>query len=85
MVYAQGKVITSELLSLEPGRAVMEVDIVKAVRDNQALDQILYEVEGNVLNEALRQAAGDHAAAAARIGLTSRAFKDKLNIHGITR
>ncbi len=85
VVYAQGKVITSELLSLEPGRAVMEVDIVKAVRDNQALDQILYEVEGNVLNEALRQAAGDHAAAAARIGLTSRAFKDKLNIHGITQ
>lgn len=83
VVYSQGKVITSELLSLEPGRTVLEVDIVKAVRDNQPLDQILFEVEGNVLNEALRQAAGDRSAAAARIGVTSRAFETKLKAHGL--
>lgn len=84
VVYAQGKVITSELLSLETGRAVLEVDVVKAIRDNQSLDQILFAVEGNVLSEALRQSAGDRSAAAARIGVTSKVFDNKLKTHGIS-
>lgn len=83
VVYSQGKVITSELLSLEPGRPVLEVDIANAVREHTALDAILKDVERNVLNEALRQSDGDRAAAAQRIGLKPKDFDTRLKALGI--
>lgn len=83
VVYSQGKVITSELLSLERGRQVQEIDIVSAVREHTSLDQILHEVERNVLSESLRQCADDHTAAAERLGLTVKVFNTKLKEFGI--
>jgi two-component system response regulator AtoC len=78
VVYAQGKVITSELLSFEAGRPVQEIDVANAVRERTPLATILRDVERNVLGEALRQSAGDHAGAAERLGLTPKVFDAKL-------
>jgi two-component system, NtrC family, response regulator AtoC len=83
VVYSQGKVITSDLLSLEPGRPVLEYDIVNAVRERVSLDTLLRDIERSVLNEALRQCDGDKAAAAERIGLTTKVFGSKLKEFGI--
>ncbi|MBV9787011.1 MAG: sigma-54-dependent Fis family transcriptional regulator, partial [Chloroflexi bacterium] len=83
VVYTQGKVITSEFLSLEPGRAVHEIDIVEAVRSRTSLQTLLEEVERRMLSEALRQSGNDHAQAAERIGLSATAFDKKLKELGI--
>ncbi len=83
VVYTQGKVITSEFLSLETGRAVHEVDIVQAVRSRTPLPTLLQDVERLTLSEALRQSAGDHAEAAQKIGLTVTIFDKKLKELGI--
>ncbi len=83
VVYAQGKVITSDLLSLEPGRPVLEFDIASAVRERMPLETLLRDVERSVLSEALRQCDGDRVAAAERVGLTPKAFDNKLKEFGL--
>ena len=83
VVYTQGKVITSEFLSLEPGRAVHEIDIVEAVRSRTGLQTLLQEVERRMLSEALRQSGNDHAEAAERLALSVTAFDKKLKELGI--
>ncbi len=83
VVLSQGKVITSELLSLEPGTAALAIDIASAVRERRTLAQVLRDVECTMLTEALRQHDGDHAVAADRLGLSTRAFAAKLKELGI--
>ncbi|WP_029215218.1 sigma-54-dependent transcriptional regulator [Kallotenue papyrolyticum] len=83
VVYAQGKVITSDLLSLEPGRAVVEFDIAQAVRDRVPLEALLRDVERSMLSEALRQCDGDRSAAAERLGLTAAALDKRLKTYGL--
>lgn len=84
VVYAQGRVITSELLSLEQGRPVLEIDLANAIRERRPLEAIVQEVERNVLGEVLRQSAGDRASAAERLGLTPKSFDAKLKQLGIS-
>ena len=83
VVLSQGKVITSELLSLEPGTPALAIDIARAVRDRTPLATVMRDVERSMLTEALRQNDNDVAQAAERLGLTSKAFTAKLKEFGI--
>jgi two-component system response regulator AtoC len=80
VVLSQGRVITSELLSLEPGRSVSEIDLAAAVRNRTPLTTVLRDVERIMLDEALRQSDGDHAVAAANLGLSLTEFESKLGV-----
>jgi len=83
VVYSQGQVITSTLLSLEPGRPALEIDIAQAVRSHTPLEQVLRDVERTMLTEALRQSDGDRTQAAGLVGLTAVEFGTKLKALGI--
>jgi DNA-binding NtrC family response regulator len=77
-VLSQGKVITSELLSLAPGRPVLELDLAEMVRTKTPLTKVLRDVERIMLTEALRQSDGDRLEAAERLGLNMATFETKL-------
>jgi two-component system response regulator AtoC len=78
VVLSQGKVITSELLSLAPGRPVLELDLAEMVRTKTPLTKVLRDVERIMLTEALRQSDGDRLEAAERLGLNMATFETKL-------
>jgi two-component system response regulator AtoC len=78
VVLSQGKVITSQLLSLEPGRTSTQVDVAERVRKGVPYNDTLHEVEGMLLTEALRQCDGDRKEAAQRLGMTLAALQAKL-------
>ncbi len=83
VVLSQGKVITSELLSLEAGSHALVVDIAEAVRERKSLDAIMRDVEQGMLREALRQTDDDRTAAAERLGLPYKTFASKLKEFGV--
>jgi DNA-binding NtrC family response regulator len=78
VVLSQGKVITSQLLSLEPGRTSTQVDLAERVRKGVPYNDVLHEVESNLLIEALRQCDGDRKEAAQRLGMTLATLQSKL-------
>lgn len=80
VVLSQGRVITSEFLSLEPGRPVLEIDLAEAVRSSIPLATVLQNVERIMLDEALRQSDGNHSLAATRLGLTLHELNSKLGV-----
>jgi two-component system response regulator AtoC len=83
VVLSQAKVITSQLLSLEPGRTSSQVDLAERVRKGVPLNDVLHDVEHMVLAEALRQCDGDRKEAAQRLGLTLATLQGKLKEFGI--
>ncbi len=78
VVLSQGKVITSQLLSLEPGRTSSQVDIAERVRKGVPLADVMYDVETMILTEALRQCDGDRKEAAQRLGISLASLQTKL-------
>jgi two-component system response regulator AtoC len=83
VVLSQGKVITSELLSLEPGSHAIAVDIAEAVRERKPLATIMRDVEQGMLREALRQSDNDHSVAADRLGIPIKTLTSKLKELGV--
>lgn len=84
VVLSQGKIITSQLLSLEPGRNSVQVDVLDQVRKAVPLDDILREVEHLALSETLRETDGDRKQAAQRLGISLTNFQAKLKEHGLS-
>ena len=78
VVLSQGKVITSQLLSLEPGRTSSQVDVADRVRRGVPLADVMHETELLLLTEALRQCDGDRKEAAQRLGMTLAALQNKI-------
>ncbi|HSH78857.1 MAG TPA: sigma-54 dependent transcriptional regulator [Herpetosiphonaceae bacterium] len=78
VVLSQGKVITSQLLSLEPGRTSSQVDIAERVRKGVPLADVMYDVETMALTEALRQCDGDRKEAAQRLGISLATLQTKI-------
>jgi two-component system, NtrC family, response regulator AtoC len=78
VVLSQGKVITSQLLSLEPGRSSSQIDLAERVRKGTPLADTLHEAEHMMLVEALRQCDNDRKEVAQRLGLTLSALQAKL-------
>jgi two-component system, NtrC family, response regulator AtoC len=83
VVLSQGKVITSQLLSLEPGRTSSQVDLAERVRKGVPLSDVMHDVEMVLLTEALRQCDGDRGEAAQRLGLTLATLQKKLKDFGL--
>ncbi len=85
VVLSQGKVITSQLLSLEPGRTSTQIDVAERVRKGVPYHDVVHEVESLLLTEALRQSDGDRKGAAQQLGMTLAAFQAKIkefNLNG---
>ena len=78
VVLSQGKVITSQLLSLEPGRTSSQVDLAERVRKGVPLGDVMHDVEAMIITEALRQCDGDRKEAAQRLALTLAALQNKI-------
>ncbi len=78
VVLSQGKIITSQLLSLEPGRTSSQIDVAQQVRKGVPLSDLLHEAEQMALTEALRQCDGDHRQAAQRLGMSLATLQGKL-------
>lgn len=83
VVLAQGGVITGRHLLLSPASASRIVDLAERVRSGASLQGTLAEVERQMIVEALRQANGDRAVAADRLGIQRRLLLAKLKEHGI--
>src|SRR5919205_2527380 len=78
VVLSQGKVITSQLLSLEPGRTSSQIDLADRVRKGVPLPDVMHDVEYMLLTEALRQCDGDRKEAAQRLGITLATLQSKI-------
>jgi two-component system response regulator AtoC len=78
VVLSQGKVITSQLLSLEPGRTSSQIDLAERVRKGVPLADVMHDVEYMLLTEALRQCDGDRKEAAQRLGVTLAMLQGKI-------
>ena len=78
VVLSQGKVITSQLLSLEPGRTSSQVDLADRVRKGVPMADVMQDVELMLVSEALRQCDGDRQEAAQRLGVTMTALQSKI-------
>jgi two-component system response regulator AtoC len=78
VVLSQGKVITSQLLSLDPSRLSSQIDVAERVRKGVPLSDVMHDVEGMLLAEALRQCDGDRKEAAQRLGITLTALQSKI-------
>ncbi len=78
VVLSQGKVITSQLLSLEPGRMSSQVDLADRVRKGVPLTDVMHDVESMLVSEALRQCDGDRQEAAERLGVTVTVLQNKI-------
>lgn len=83
VVLSQGNVITSQLLSLEPGRTSVQIDIAEQVRKGVPLNDVLRETEHMLLTEALRQADNDRKQAAQQLGLTLATLQNKIKEFGL--
>lgn len=84
VVLSQAKVITSQLLSLEPGRTSSQIDLAERVRKGVPLDDVLHDIEHMLLTEALRQCDGDRKEAAQRLGLSLATLQSKFKAFGIS-
>ncbi len=73
----QGRVITSEFLSLELGGAGSAINMAEAVRNRIPLETVLADVERMLIDEALRQSDSDLSLAASRLGLPLQDFNSK--------
>ena len=69
VVLSQGNIITSQLLSLEPGRTSLHLDIPEMVRRAVPLATVLRDAEQMMIEEALRQCENDRVQAAERLGM----------------
>ena len=78
VVLSQGKVITSQLLSLEPGRTSSQIDLADRVRKGVPLSEVMHDVEHMLLVEALRQCDGDRREAALRLGVSLASMQSKI-------
>ncbi|MBA3944722.1 MAG: sigma-54-dependent Fis family transcriptional regulator [Herpetosiphonaceae bacterium] len=78
VILSQGNIITSQLLSLEPGRGSTHINIAEQVRKSIPLTQVMHDTEFLVLTEALRQCNGDRKQAAQRLGVTQTVLQAKL-------
>jgi two-component system response regulator AtoC len=78
VVLSQGKVITSQLLSLEPGRTSSQIDLAERVRKGVPLADVMHDVEYMLLTEALRQCDGDRKEAAQRLGVSLATLQGKI-------
>jgi two-component system response regulator AtoC len=78
VVLSQGKVITSQLLSLEPGRTSSQIDLAERVRKGVPLSDVMHDVEYMLLSEALRQCDGDRQDTAQRLGVTLATLQSKI-------
>ncbi len=78
VVLSQGKVITSQLLSLEPGRTSSQIDLAERVRKGVPLADVMHDVEAMLLSEALRQSDGDRKETAQRLGLSLATLQSKI-------
>ena len=81
VVLSQGKVITSQILSLEPGRASNHIDLGDRVRRGVPLADVMSDVEYIMISEALRQAGGDREEAASLLGVSISTLQKKIHQH----
>ena len=78
MVLSRGAVISADDLELDgttPTRTDLVVDLAALVQEGLSLNAVMARVERALATEALRRAAGDPAAAAARLGITPERFE----------
>ncbi|GIV98287.1 MAG: acetoacetate metabolism regulatory protein AtoC [Herpetosiphonaceae bacterium] len=79
VILSQGKVITSEHLSLEPQtNPSMQIDLGSRLRDGTSLQSVLQEVEHWMLHEALRLSGGNTREAAERLGLSLEDLEERM-------
>jgi two-component system, NtrC family, response regulator AtoC len=79
VILSQGKVITSEHLSLGPQtNQALQIDLGSRLREGNSLANIVREVERKVLEEALSMEDGNSGSAADRLGLSLQEFEKKL-------
>lgn len=75
---SQGRVLTSQLLSLGNAGQPTQIDLGTRVRNRDGLATVLNEVERIMLQEALRQADGDANEAARRLQLEAKDLATRL-------
>lgn len=78
---SQGRVITSQVLSLGTAGQTAQVDLGTRVRNRDGLQAVLADVERIMLQEALRQAEGDTSEAARRLKLSTDDLTERLKAH----
>lgn len=78
VVLSQGKVVTSQLLSLETGRSSSQIDVADRVRKGTPLADLLHEAEQLMLMEAMRQCDNDRKEVAQRLGLSLSTLQAKI-------
>ncbi|NOK59048.1 MAG: DNA-binding transcriptional response regulator, NtrC family [Chloroflexi bacterium AL-W] len=78
VVLSQGKVITSQILSLAAQDLPTQIDLGTRVRNREGLSSVLEKVERVMLHEALRQSDGDEEEAARLLDLSIDQLKTHL-------
>jgi two-component system response regulator AtoC len=78
VILAQGGVVTTHHLVFNQLRSGRAVDLTELVQRAASLQEAMQELEGRVIFEALSQANGDRAQAAAALGLSARTLAEKI-------
>jgi two-component system response regulator AtoC len=84
VVLSQGKVITSQTLSLAAHTLTTQIDLATRVRNREGLMHVLGEIERVMLLEALQQADGDEEDAARRLQLSVEDLRSRIHKLEIT-
>ena len=75
---SQGRVITSQILSLGTAGQAAQVDLGTRVRNRDGLQAVLLDVERIMLQEAMRQSGGDTNEAARLLQISTNEFATRL-------
>ncbi|KAB8140859.1 sigma-54-dependent Fis family transcriptional regulator [Chloroflexia bacterium SDU3-3] len=81
---SQGRVVTSQILSLGTAGQPAQIDLANRVRNRDGLAQVLADVERILLQEALRQADGDADEAARRLQISTAELGKRLKTHSLS-
>ncbi|HEU4327652.1 MAG TPA: sigma-54 dependent transcriptional regulator [Roseiflexaceae bacterium] len=80
---SQGRVITSQILSLAAQGIPTQMDLATRVRNRDGIDTVLHDVERIMLREALRQSDDDIEEAARRLRLSPEELHTRLQRAGL--
>lgn len=84
VILAQGRVITSQHLSLTPAsRSALQIDVASRLREGATLANVLADVERLALQEALAQHDGNQEAAARSLDMRTPDLASKLKTYGL--
>ncbi len=75
---SQGRVITSQTLSMGAAGQTTQLDLATRVRNGEGLHTVINDVERIMLHEALRQCDGDVQGAARKLALPVDEFRERL-------